>query len=172
MDFLTLCQNRFSLRDYAIRTVEREKIEYILEAARLAPSAVNFQPWTFLVITEGEGRQKIQESYPRDWFKNAPVYILVCANHEQAWTRKCDGANFAAVDASIAIEHMTLAATAIGLGSCWVCNFDPTTLRQNFMLPDHIEPIAILPIGYPADENTLPTKSRKPLAEIVKWEKF
>ena len=172
MDFLTLCQNRFSARDYAIRAVEREKIEYILEAARLAPSAVNFQPWTFLVISEGNGRKKIQESYPRDWFKSAPVYILICANHEQAWKRKCDGVDFAHVDAAIAIEHMALAATSIGLGSCWVCNFEPITLRENFALPDHIEPIAILPIGYPADDLKIPSKSRKPSAEIVKWEKF
>ncbi len=174
MDFIELCQSRFSARSYTPQQVEREKLEYILEAARLAPSAVNFQPWSFLVIREEEGRSKVQECYHRDWFKSAPCYIIVCADHSQSWKRKIDGKDFADVDASIAIEHLCLAATSLGLGTCWVCNFDPEKLRTNFDIPANLEPIAILPVGYPiTDPSEKQTnRSRKPITDIVRWEKF
>lgn len=174
MDFLELCNQRCSVRDYDEKPVEREKLEYILKAAQLAPSAVNFQPWQFIVVRESENRIKLQECYHRDWFKAAPCYIIICADHNQGWKRKVDGKDFSDIDAAIAIEHMCLAATAIGLGSCWVCNFDPAILRANFQIPDHLEPIAILPVGYPKNINQwkeIP-KVRKPLTEITGWEKL
>lgn len=174
MEFLELCNQRCSVRDYLEKTVEREKLEYILNAGRMAPSAVNFQPWVFIVIREPENRVKIQECYHRDWFKTAPCYIILCADHTQSWKRKIDQKDFADIDVAIATEHMCLAATAIGLASCWVCNFDPNNLKDNFKFPEQIEPVAILPIGYPKNPNqcTEIPKVRKPITEIVRWEKF
>lgn len=174
MDFLELCNRRCSVRDYEDKPVEREKLEYILNAGRLAPSAVNFQPWLFIVVREQENKIKLQECYHREWFKTAPCYIILCGDHNQGWKRKIDDKDFSDIDVAIATEHMCLAATDIGLGSCWVCNFDIVALRANFQIPDHIEPIAILPVGYmkkPDQCNEIP-KVRKPLTEIVRWEKF
>lgn len=171
MNFIELCKNRCSVRDFLPNPVEREKLEYLLEAARLAPSAVNFQPWLFLVVREEENRHKMQECYHREWFKSAPCYILICADHSHSWKRKVDGKDFSDVDASIAIEHMCLAAVEVGLGTCWVCNFDPQKVIDNFNLPENLEPIAILPVGYPNQQpcNEIP-KVRKPMTEIVRWE--
>ncbi|MGL4293349.1 MAG: nitroreductase family protein [Bacteroidales bacterium] len=174
MDFLELCKQRCSIRDYEDKPIEREKIEYILQAARLAPSAVNFQPWKFLVIREPENCIKVQESYHRDWFKTAQCYIILFSDHNEGWKRKIDGKDFADIDTAIATEHMCLAATALGLGSCWVCNFDPRVLRDNFSIPENLEPIAILPIGYPKNPNQcneIP-KMRKNITEITGWEKL
>ncbi|MEG1617811.1 MAG: nitroreductase family protein [Bacteroidales bacterium] len=173
MDFLELSKQRYSVRDYAEQPVEREKIEQIIEAARFAPSAVNFQPWVFLVVREKENREKMQECYHREWFKTAPCYILLCADKSQSWKRKVDGKDFGDVDVAIATEHMCLEAVDLGLGTCWVCNFDPKKVRENFQLPENLEPIVILPLGYPnkANCNEIP-KVRKPMTEIVRWEKL
>lgn len=172
MNLLELSTKRYSLRNFEKKPVEKNKIEYILEAARLAPSAVNYQPWYFVVITENESIQKIQACYERDWFKTAPMYILICGDHAQSWKRK-DGKDFCDVDIAIAVEHICLAAVEQGLGTCWVCNFDAEKCRQLFELPDNIEPIAILPVGYEKEplEEFVP-KNRKCLEEIVRWEKF
>lgn len=171
MNFSDICRNRYSVRNYEDTPIEKEKLNYVLETARLAPSAVNFQPWTFVVVMEDENREKVIEAYHRDWFKSAPCYIIMCADHSISWKRRVDNKDFADVDVAIATEHICLAATEQGLGTCWVCNFDPAVLRENFNIPEHMEPIAILSIGYPVD-GTEVEKNRKPLSEIVKWEKF
>ena len=171
MDFLEICKKRYSVREYKDMPIEKEKLTYIFEAARLAPSAVNFQPWTFLVISEEENREKVIEAYHRDWFKSAPCYIIACADYSVSWKRRVDGKEFADIDVAIAIEHLCLAATEQGLGTCWVCNFDPDVLCSNFSIPENIELIAIIYIGYPA-EGTEIEKNRKPLSEIVIWDKL
>lgn len=168
MSFLDLAKKRFSLRNYSSQPVEREKLDYVLEAGRIAPSAVNYQPWEFVVVTQSQTMGKVLECYPREWFKTVHTCIVVLGNHEQAWKRK-DGKDFTDIDASIAIDHMTLAATEQGLGTCWVCNFDAEKLREVLELPSHIEPIAIVPIGYAAEGTEIPEKKRKNLNEIVRW---
>ena len=85
MSFLELARKRCSIRKYAPKNVEQEKIDYILEAARLAPSAVNYQPWYFVWVQSAEGKAKLQEFYPREWFKQAPYYLIVCGDHQQSW---------------------------------------------------------------------------------------
>jgi nitroreductase len=170
MNFNKLITSRFSVRSYVSEKVDREVIMEILEAARMAPSAVNYQPWHFIVITEPENLAELHEVYPRNWFKEAPVCILICADHNQSWKRKSDGKDFADVDAAIVIDHLVLKATELGLGTCWVCNFDTLLTRKKFSLPEHIEPIALIPLGYTTSD--APVKSRKPLSEMVHWEKF
>lgn len=170
MEFDKLIRNRFSVRSFTDQKVDRNIILEILGAARMAPSAANYQPWHFVVITEPDNLAEIQEVYPRTWFREAPVCIVICSDHLQSWKRKSDGKDFADVDIAIAVDHLVLKATYLGLGTCWVCNFDAALARKILQLPAHIEPVAIIPIGYTKSE--APVKLRKHLSEMVHWEKF
>ena len=169
MKFINFVRNRFSLRNYDSRQPEREKIEYVLECARLAPSAVNRQPWQLIIAQSAESREKLFECYPRDWFRSAPVIIAVCVNNDEAWTRPSDGKNHADIDGSIIAQQICLAATDAGLGTCWVCNFDYEATCRALNLPENVHPVVLIPIGYPAKDVTTPTKSRKALSQIVEW---
>ena len=167
MNFLELARKRCSVRQYSDRSVEPEKMDYVLEAARLAPSAVNKQPWRILLIESEEKRQQLQNCYDREWFKQAPLYLIVCGNHAESWKRAEDGKDHVDVDVAILTEHLCLAAAEQGLGTCWVCNFNVARCKQLFNLPEDLEPIVLLPLGYPADESVFEgEKKRKALAEI------
>ena len=171
MSLKELIENRYSVRAYLPQIVEDEKIEYILECARLSPSACNLQPWKFYVIVDGDMLQKVHKAYDRDWFRTAPVQIVVCEDTAISWKRKNhDNKDHADIDAAIASEHICLAAAEIGLGTCWICNFDPLVLREALSLPAHLEPVAIFPIGYIDEENSKPTeKKRKSISDITEW---
>ncbi|HOQ17014.1 MAG TPA: nitroreductase family protein [Defluviitaleaceae bacterium] len=170
MSFLELAKKRYSVRSYLDKPVEKEKLLQVLEAARIAPSAVNKQPWHFIVVTDKIIKNKIAETYPRDWFKTVPAVIVVCGDHSKSWKRN-DGKDHCDIDVAIAIDHMTLAATDLGLGTCWVCAFDAKQCHKALELPENLEVVALLPIGYPAD--TAPeSKKRMELSEIVSWEKY
>ena len=167
MNFLELARRRCSVRQYSDRAVEPEKMDYVLEAARLAPSAVNKQPWHILLIKSEEKRQQLQSCYDREWFKQAPLYLIICGNHAESWKRAEDGKDHVDVDVAILTEHLCLAAAEQGLGTCWVCNFNVARCKQLFDLPENLEPIVLLPLGYPADESVFEgEKKRKALAEI------
>lgn len=168
MNFLELAGSRYSERNFAPKQVEREKINYILQAGQIAPSAVNYQPWNFIVITQAEMLQKLYACYPRDWFKTVQTCIVIVGNHEQSWKRPNDKKDHCDIDCAIAIDHMTLAASEQELGSCWICNFNLEKCRQLFNFAPHLEPIALLAIGYPADKK-VPDKERKGLSEISTW---
>ncbi len=170
--YYDIVESRYSCRKYAPTDVPREIILAILEAAQKAPSACNRQPWSFIVITDAEGRQLVQKSYDRPWIASAPVYIIACGLHDQAWVRPADGKDHTDIDVAIAIEHMCLAATSLDLATCWVCNFDTTLITQGLNLPPNVEPIAIIPLGYPDADAVIPEKKRKPIDEIVKWGKY
>lgn len=170
MSFKDLVKNRYSVRAYLSEEIEKEKIDYIIECARLAPSACNKQPWLFYVVTSEEGRNRIRETYHREWFKAAPLYIVVCADSTQSWIRPEDNKAHYEIDAAIAAEHICLAAHDIGLGTCWICNYNPEILRAALNLSEGIEPIAIFSIGYIDDEKSKKTdKNRKAISEITKW---
>ena len=111
MNFLELSKQRYSARNYSSDMIEQEKLDYILECARFAPSAVNYQPWHFFVVKSNKPKLLIQQSYPREWFTEAPLYIVVCADNSISWVRKSDNKNHADIDAAIATEHICLAAT-------------------------------------------------------------
>lgn len=173
MSFLEIAKKRFSLRNYKPDAVSEEDLNYVLEAGRVAPSAVNYQPWKFLVIQEKENLEKIHELYHRDWFKQAPVVIIIFADHSQAWKR-AEGKDHADIDVAIAADHMTLAAADRGLGTCWICNFDKHKTVDFFNLPEHLEPVVFLPLGHPDAETDTErhTSKRKPMKEIVWFEKI
>jgi len=173
MKFLDLAKSRYSCRKYDNRSVEQEKLILILEAARVAPSAANCQPWHFIVIQDQECLKKIHSVYHREWFIDAPCVIVICGDHSQSWKRK-DGKDHSDIDIAIAVDHMTLQAAELGLGTCWICNFNNELCSELLNLPSNLEPAVILPIGYPldsADQERHGTK-RKPLKEIVSFEKY
>jgi nitroreductase len=171
MNFLELASKRYSVRNYQNRPVEKEKLLYVLEAARLAPSAVNFQPWQFVVLTEADQLKAVVDIYPREWVKTAPVIIMALGDHELGWHRKSDGKDYTDVDIALAIDHLMLAAAEQSLGTCWICNFDFNKCCKIFNIPENLEPIAFIAIGYP-EEQEIPEKKRKSLNQLVRWERL
>lgn len=171
MNLKQLIEDRYSVRAYLPKAVEKEKIEYILDCARLAPSACNLQPWYFYIVTDQSVMEAIYPSYHREWFKTAPACIVVCKDTMQSWKRTAtDNKDFADVDAAIAAEHICLAAHSIGLGTCWICNFDLSKLTTALNIPEQREAIAIFPIGHiDVERSSIPEKKRKPLSEITEW---
>ena len=169
MEFLDLVKSRYSVRAYKNDPVEDEKLEKILEAARFAPTAVNYQPFKLIVIkTEGR-KDELKSIYQAEWFSEAPLVIGVCCEPQNAWIRR-DGKNFADVDATIVMDHIILAATSLGLGTCWIGAFNAEEAKKILNLPEKVEPLVFTPLGYPADE--IGEKKRKGLSELVKYEKW
>lgn len=167
MEFTKLIASRYSVRSYRLDPVPDDLLARVLEAARLAPTAANRQPFRLIVIRTAGRQAELRRLYPREWFGLAPLVVGICALPGQAWVRR-DGVNYAFVDAAIAMDHLVLAATDAGLGTCWVAAFDPAVARQILCLPDEAEPVAFTPLGYPAD--ALRPKERKPLTELVRYE--
>lgn len=172
MNFLEIAQSRYSVRDYTNQKVEQEKLEKILLAAHAAPTAANLQPVRLIVVQEDEGLHKIGKAAN---IYGAPLAIIVCSEHTKAWTRPFDGKKTVDIDASILTDHMMMEATELGLGSVWICYFKPDILKQEFQLPDDLEPINILAIGYskghPADPERHAAQ-RIPLDQLVHYEKL
>jgi len=169
MEFSNLIQRRYSVRAYKPDPVEDDKLQGLLEAARLAPSAANRQALRFIVIhTEGR-EEELQRIYNRDWFVQPPLVICACGIPSENWVRK-DSKNYNDVDVAIAMDHLILAATDAGLGTCWIAAFDANEAREVLHLPDHVEPIAFTPLGYPAVQPG--PKKRKDLSELVRYERW
>ena len=172
MEFLDLAKSRCSVRHYTDRKVEEEKLEKILYAAHVAPTAANLQPVRLLVVREEDGLQRIGKAAN---LYGAPLAIIVCADRAKAWQRPFDQKNTADIDASIVTDHMMLEATALGLGTVWICCFKPDVLRQAFHLPEHVEPVNILAVGYSGEAPADPERhsaQRIPLDELVRRERF
>lgn len=165
MSLITLATTRYSVRSYEPAPVSAEDLQYILECARLAPSACNRQPWHFYVCQSPESLSLVHQCYPRDWFLSAPLVVICCIDHNEEWVRPSDGHTHGIVDVSIAAEHICLAATERGLGSCWVCNFDVALCHELFHLPDSQEAAILIPLGHPASD--FAEKKRKALSDIV-----
>lgn len=166
MEFFELIQKRYSVRAYKPTPVEKEKLRKVLEAALLAPTAANRQPFEFVVIPTQGREAELKRIYGREWFTQAPLVICACAKTSEAWTRR-DGKNYAEVDTTIAMDHLILAAADLGLGTCWIAAFDLAAAREILGLPPQVEPVAFTPLGYPADEGK--PKKRKSLADLVRY---
>ncbi|MBQ8599455.1 MAG: nitroreductase family protein [Oscillospiraceae bacterium] len=169
MDFLTMAKERYSVRKYKDTPVEAEKLQKILEAGRIAPTAANLQPQRILVLQSKEALEKAKDAAR---FYDAPVLLVVCADKDSAWVRKTDGFNAYQVDASIVTDHMMLQATELGLGTLWICWFKEDVLRQQFNIPENLVPVNLLAIGYADCKPSSPdrhTELRKPLDETVKY---
>ena len=170
MSLLDIAKKRYSVRNYENRKVEKEKLDKILEIARVAPTAANKQPVHLIVVQDKEKLESISKAAN---IFNAPLAIIVCTDHNKAWKRPFDSKKTTDIDASILTDHMMLEATELGLGSVWICLFKPDVLKKEFSLPDNLEPINILAIGYgkdiPADAERH-SLTRVPLNELVSFE--
>lgn len=168
--YLQLVKDRFSCRKYLDKPVGHDLVKAIAETAQLAPSAKNLQPWRLIVAETPELLDLVARSYDRDWIKTAPMCLIACGNHAEAWHR-ADGKDATDIDVAIAVEHITLAATSLGLATCWICNFDAKLLAEGLGLSADEEPIAIIPLGYADTSMPVPEKKRKSLDEILTWGK-
>lgn len=161
---------RQSIRSFSSKPIPQEVLVELLEAAKIAPSAVNNQPWHFFVCSSPDIQEKIRHSYQRIWFQSAQQYIVACADNRTSWKRPVDNKNHSHVDVAIATTHLILKATEVGIGTCWVCNFDPSVLEEALQLDKELEPIAIIALGYPKERpDTEREVKRKSLKEIVTW---
>lgn len=166
--FTALSHERYSCRRYSSQIPARSLVDSVLGLAVLAPSACNRQPWRMMIVgpDDTEARKAVQAAYNREWIAEAPYYIIVSGVPAEAWVRSFDGKNHVDVDVAILTEHICLAATGAGLGTCWVCNFDPAVLAQGISFDEGVDPVVILPLGYPADAE-VPEKKRKELNDII-----
>lgn len=165
-DMLSLSQSRFSARKFTSEAVSQEDLDYIMQCVQLAPSAVNRQPWLWLIVRSAEAKEKLQECYDREWFKTAPMYIVGMRNVNENWVRRYDEKPHGDIDVAIATEHLCLAATERGLGTCWVCNYDTDKMQQLFPREGY-EAVVIISIGHIAEDCPHAEKKRKDMSEIV-----
>lgn len=172
MDFLELAEKRYSVRKFQDKPVEPEIIEKILKAGLLAPTARNLQPQRILVINSESDLQKLKKCTGSHY--NAPAAMLICYDKSECWVREYDGKTSGEIDASIVTTHMMLESAALGIGTTWVMNFDPAAVRREYLLPDGMEPVALLVMGYPA-EDCVPSprhgKSKSPEELIIRSKK-
>jgi nitroreductase len=170
MEYSELIAARYSVRAYRTDPVEDEKLQAVLEAARLAPTAANRQPFQLVVMRTAGREEEIGKIYRKSWFVQAPIVIGVCAISSQAWVRESDRFNARMIDAAIVADHLILEAANQGLGTCWVAAFNPEAARNVMGLSDEAEPVIFTPLGYPADQPG--PKTRKPLNELVRYERW
>ncbi|PIE32979.1 nitroreductase [candidate division KSB3 bacterium] len=169
MEFIDLIAQRYSVRSYTSEPVEEEKLQRILEVANIAPTAANRQSFQLVVIHTSGREEELLKIYPKPWFVQAPLVICACGLPEGNWIRK-DGRNYNDVDVAIVMDHVILAATNEGLGTCWIGAFDPDEAHKVLSLPAEVEPIAFTPIGYPDDQSR--PKKRKDLSELLRYEQW
>lgn len=169
MDLFDVIARRRSVRSYEDRAVEDDKLAQVLEAARLAPSAGNRQEWRFVVVRDAELRRKLMEAARGQQFVgDAPVVIAACAP-EHGHVMSCGHPSFL-VDVSIALEHIALAARALGLGTCWVGAFEQRLVRDALGIPDSVEVVQLMALGYPTDWPD--PKDRKDMDEIACYDRW
>ncbi len=159
---------RSSVRKYKAEKPSRELINDVLNLAHIAPSAVNKQPWHFYVVETAEKLEEVRTSYAREWFRTAPMVIVVTADHNQSWHR-ADGKDHADIDAAIVTDHITLAAVEKGLSTCWVCNFDVDIITKALNLTTGEEPLVLIPIGYADGNGDVRPKQRKSLEDLTTY---
>ena len=170
MRFIELAEKRRSVRGYSSEPVSDADLKEVLQAGALAPTAKNLQPFQFVVVREAATLQALATGYPAPLFREAPVAIVVCVEHEKGWIRPFDEKNFSEVDAAIAMDHMTLAASDLDLGTCWIGYFDAQPVSKLLVLPESVEPLCMILLGHPNDEPR--KKVRKPLEELVRYERW
>ena len=172
MDFLKLAAERYSVRKFKPGHLPQETVDKLLKAAHLAPTGCNNQPQRILVLNTDESIKKLKNCTKCHF--DAPTAMLVCYNKDESWIRPYDGAMSAPIDACIVTTHLMLEAHSIGVGSTWVMHFDPAAMRKGFNIPEDTEPVALLVMGYPADDSVPLSMHEqfRPLDEVVFYDKF
>lgn len=165
MEFQELIRRRYSVRAYRPDPVPEEALARILEAGRLAPTAANRQPFRIVVLQTAGRKEALGRVYSRQWFLQAPIVLCVCGVPGEAWVRQ-DGRSHLDIDAAIVMDHLILAATDEGLGTCWIANFDVAAAREAFGVRAGEVPLLLTTLGYAADQPK--PRERKRLEEIVR----
>ena len=173
MEFLQLATQRYSVRSYQERPVEAEKLDQLLRAAQIAPTAKNCQPFKIFVLQSQEALEKARQCSPLHY--GAPLILLFCYDESDGFKTSANAVNFGLLDVSIVATHVMLQATELGLGTVWVCYFKPDVIKKEFELPENLEPVNILVVGYPneesADINRFETQRIK-MEQLVTFEKI
>lgn len=167
MDFNKLINERYSVRNYSSKQVSKNEILKIANAAITAPTAANKQPFKIVVVDDPTLIELVKEAYPRDWIKSVNQLFIIFGNHQTSWKRG-DGKDHCDIDVAIVVDHMTLMAHSLGIGTCWVCNFDAAKVAKLLSTPDYLEPIVLLPFGY-AEIEELPIKKRITVDNALTW---
>lgn len=169
MDVLTALRERRSIRSYLNTPIEDEKLNKILETARISPSAKNKQEWKFIVIRDEEIKQRLLPAVNgRKFVVEAPVIIVACAT-ETSFVMPCGQLAYT-IDLSIAMSYMILEAQELGLGSCWIGGFFENQIKEILGIPENVRVVAMTPLGYPAEKPN--ARPRKMLEEIVCYDKY
>jgi len=165
MDFLELAKKRYSVRAYKSKPVEEEKLNQILEAARLAPTGSNQQAFKLIVVHTAGREEELKPLYARDWFTQVPIIICACAvtDPDQPYNEARHYRNI-----GIVIDHLIMAATDLGLGTCWIGAYDQEAARKILGIPENAYPVILVTVGYADDEPK--DKVRKPIEELVRYE--
>jgi nitroreductase len=166
MEFKDVINIRRSIRSYKSDPIPKELLDKILEAAVIAPTAKNLQSYRLFVIDVKKITDKLLQIYSREWILTAPVLILICSIPETNWVR-ADGKNYSDVDSAIVMDHIILAATDLGLGTCWIGAFDAKAAKEILKLDDGLEPIAFTPVGYVKE--VAPPRIRKTTGDLVTY---
>ncbi len=168
MDVFEAINKRYSCRAYEDRPIEQAKLDRVLDAARLAPSAKNLQDWRFVVVTDVDTKAQLAEAANNQKFvAGAAAVIVACSNNDHVMT--C-GQAIGPIDVSIALEHIALQAVAEGLATCWIGAFQTNKVKDVLGIPADIAVIELMPIGYPADRQESPR--REPIEKIVCYEQW
>jgi len=168
---MDLIEKRKSIRSYKPQDVEEEKLNYILQAFRKAPSAKNLQPWKLIIVKDKKKISDLSIACNNQTFlSEAPILIVACAKEDEAYGVMGGYMNSYPVDIALALEHLILAATEKGLGTCWIGAFKEKLVKDLLDVPDNVRVVAITPVGYPAVEGR--TRGRKPISKIVCYDKY
>ncbi|HUU95269.1 MAG TPA: nitroreductase family protein [Phycisphaerae bacterium] len=176
MDVFEAISTRRSVREYSSRPIPAEVMERMCQALRYAPSACNFQPWRFILVTDAELRRQVaQAANGQMWMADAPVTVVGCGLPERAYKHMGGYGNSAEIDVTIALDHLTLAAVAEGLGTCWIGAFDEKQVKRLLEIPRQVKVAAMTPLGYPASADLnfpISDNRRKPPAEIFCTDRY
>jgi nitroreductase len=170
MDVMEAIRKRKSVRKYLNKKVEEDKLFAVLEAGRLAPSASNRQEWRFIIVRDQSSKKKLAEAANNQSFiAEAPIVIAACAETDEH-VMTCGQACYP-IDVAIALDHITLAAVELGLGTCWIGAFDEKKVKQILEIPSEVRVVALMPLGYPYDSSVV-NKNRLSMSEISKYEQY
>ncbi len=176
MNVLEAIETRRSVRKYSANAIPPEVMGRMRQALRYAPSACNFQPWHFVLVTDEHLRRQVaQAANDQSWMAGAPVIVVACGLAQKAYKHMGGHGNSMAIDVAIALDHLSLAAVAEGLGTCWIGAFDEATVKGLLEVPDAVSVVAMTPLGYPASpelNRPLDPARRKDDGEIFSTDRY
>jgi nitroreductase len=176
MDVFEAIKTRRSVRSYSSQPIPADLLERMRQALRLAPSAGNYQPWHFILVVDPDMRRKLAKAANDQlWMADAPVIVVGCGSAERSYKKVGGHRSSVDIDVAIAIDHLTLAAVAEGLGTCWIAAFDEGQVMELLGIPSEVRVVAMTPLGYPSSpELNYPVDEsrRKPAKEIFSTDRY